>query len=99
MRKIVFGLYGGAVGTDAWEFYEVPEDVTDEELSDYAWELAVDHAAMYGYYPRYEYEGELSEEELEDECYTEYIDGWWEPYDPDKHDGHRVGGDTSWRTF
>jgi len=51
MRKIVIGMDAGMAGTDAWEFYEVPDDVTDEELSDFAWQCGKDHAEMYGIYP------------------------------------------------
>ena len=51
MRRIVIGMYAGFAGTDAWEFYEVPDEISDEELSDFAWACAKNHAEMYGVDP------------------------------------------------
>lgn len=96
MRKIVVGMDAGFAGTDAWEFYLVPDSVTDDELSDFAWQRGLNHAEMYGVYPRDEYEEEA--EQGGDE-YSDNIEGWWEPYDPEKHDGHSHTGTPHWETY
>ena len=99
MRKIVLFLHTGYCGMDSWEFWEVPETTTEDELYDLAWQCAKDNAEMYGIYPRHEYEGEEEGYNEEDECYSDNIEGSFEDYDPDKHDGYRVGGDTSWNQY
>jgi hypothetical protein len=98
MRKIVIGMDAGMAGTDSWAFWLVPDDVSDDELSDFAWELARDHAEMYGIYPREEY-ADTEDFDEDDESYSDSIEGWWEVYSPDEHDGHRVGGDRSWQEY
>lgn len=97
MRKIVIGMDAGMAGTDAWEFWLVPESMTDEQLDQLAWQCGKDHAEMYGIYPREEYCEEPDFDE-DDESYSEGIEGWWEPYDANIHDGHRIGDDRSWNT-
>ncbi len=98
MRKIAIGMDAGMVGTDSWEFWVVPESMTDDELHELCWERAKDHAEMYGIYPRHEYE-DTEDFDEDDESYSEGIEGWWEDYDPEQHDGYRVGGDTSWQEY
>lgn len=97
--KIVIGVDAGMAGTDSWEFYKVNANSDDKARSDFAWECAKAHAEMYGIYPRYEYAEaaeENGEEFEDDDSYSDNIEGWWEEYDPAKHDGHRIGGDNSW---
>jgi hypothetical protein len=91
----------GQVGTDAWEFYEVPDDVTEEELNDYAWQLGIQHAEMYGIYPREEYaaDPDISDEELDSDSYSDDISGWWEDYDPEKHDKYSHNGTPHWEQY
>lgn len=98
MRKIVIGMHAGQAGTDSWEFYLVPESISDTELSDFAWERAKDHAEMYGIYPREEY-ADTEDYDEDSESYSDNIEGWYEDYDSEKHDSHRVGGDTSWNSY
>lgn len=95
MRRIVIGMDAGYAGTDSWEFYEVPEGISDDELSDFAWQCGLNHAESYGYYPRPDYETD----DEDDECYSDNIEGWWEDYDPVKHDGHRIGGEIRWERY
>jgi hypothetical protein len=101
MRKIVIGMHAGMAGTDDWEFYEVPDDVTDEELGDFAWQLAVQHAETYGIYPLSEYvdNEDISDEELDSDSYSDNIEGWYEEYDPKKHDGHSMNGIPNWQDY
>jgi hypothetical protein len=97
MRKIVLFLHTGYCGMDSHEFWEVSPAATDDELNELCWERAVQHADMYGIYPRSEYE---DEPEFEDgDQYSDNIEGSFQDYDPDKHDGYRVGGDTSWQQY
>jgi hypothetical protein len=97
MRKIVLFLHTGYCGMDSHEFWEVSDTATDDELNDLCWERAVDHAGSYGVYPRDEY---MDEPEFEDgDQYSDNIEGSFQDYDPEEHDGYRVGGDTSWSTY
>lgn len=97
MRKIVLFLHTGYVGIDSHEFWEVSETATQQELDELCWERAKDHAEMYGIYPYEEY---YDEPDFEDnESYSHGIEGSFEDYNPELHDGHRVGGDTSWQEY
>ena len=98
MRKIVIGMHAGMAGTDAWEFYLVPESVTDEELSEFAWTKGKENAEMYGVYPREEY---LDEPDFEEdlESYSDNIEGWCEKYNANKHDSYSMTGTPDWQTY
>lgn len=97
MRKIIFHLSVGIAGMDATENGTYSDDVTDEQLNDDAWLLALQNAESYGYYPTEYIEEEdfsgLSEDEVEEvaQMYVDGIEGWWEDYDPEKHDGLACG--------
>jgi hypothetical protein len=71
---------------DAHGALELPDDHTEKELSDACWDMALDNADMYGYYPP------SDDMDDDDEYVTEGIEGWAEVYDPEKHDMHRAGG-------
>jgi hypothetical protein len=83
---------------DAWEFWKVPVTTTEDELYALAWERAKDNAESYGIYPREEY---TDEEDYDDdsESYSDGIEGSFEDYDSDKHDGHTVGGIPDWQVY
>lgn len=92
--KFVFKAHAGQAGTDTCEFYILTEDTPESVLQDEANQFAYDHAEMYGIYPAHQYsEEDIAEDE---ESYSENIEGWYEIYDPEEHDGHRIGDDTSW---
>lgn len=97
MRKMVLMLTAG-VGMNSAEFFNVPADMTDEELSDYAWESAVQFASSYGLEPEVFRDTILDEDEDEDEYgndnYTDDIEGWFEEYSPEEHDGLVCGYDS-----
>lgn len=96
MRKIVFFLNAGCAGTDEAQAWVFNKPITDDELSDMAWELAVAHAESYGIYPMSEMpEGydEDSEDGWLSDQYNDNIEGYWEEYDAEKHDGRIVYGD------
>lgn len=108
MIKVVLFLDAGFAGTDAYEFWEVDEtdwlrytgkldDGKPDVLGDDAWQVAVQHAETYGIYPE---EHRSDDENDEDGCeYSHNIEGYFVLYDPKKHDGLRVGNDTSWQTY
>jgi len=99
-RKIVIGMDAGFAGTDAWEFYEVPVTLTEVELDRLAWDCAKQHAEMYGVYPLSEYEGdEDPDESIDGDQYSDNIEGWWEDYDAEKHDGHTTTGTPHWEQY
>lgn len=100
-KKMVLRLYAGCAGTDSAEFWLVPVDATQQEIEDFAWECAIDHAARYGIYPESERPDDWDEDEehMGSDSYSDNIDGWFEDYDPKKHDGLRVGNDESWQEW
>jgi len=98
MRKIVISLHTGYCGMDSHEFWEVSPSATDEELYELCWQRAKDHAETYGIYPYSEYCDEPDFDE-DDDSYSDNIEGSFEDYDPELHDGHRVGSDTSWQRY
>jgi len=95
MRKIVICMDAGMAGTKAYEFWEFPDSVTTKELDTFAWEAGYQHADMYGIYPEYQY----TEEDIEEdpESYSSDIEGYWEEYDSEKHDGHSMTGIPEWK--
>jgi hypothetical protein len=89
--RIVIGMNAGMCGTDNMEGYVLTQDYTDEELGDIAWNIGVEHASMYGVYPECDRpEGE--EDDEDGETYSENIEGWWEEYNQEKHEGHITYG-------
>lgn len=93
-KRIVVNVFAG-IGAKDMEAWIVPADISEEELSDFAWDQAVNHAESYGIYNP----GEASdwEEGDEDAYYNdlsdwECVEGWWEPYDSEKHDGRLLRG-------
>lgn len=100
MRKLVLHLTTGSVGTDAWEFWEVPEETSQKELDNFAWEQAQSNAEMYGIYLRDEYsENDIDEDDIDGDQYDDNISGDWQEYDPDKHDWHTMTGTPNWEKF
>jgi hypothetical protein len=91
MRKIYFSYSTGYVGMDSHEVVEYPDDVTNSELDQDAWYAALQHAETYGIYPPSDddFDEDGFERESEDSpCYSgDSIEGHWEEYDPNKHDG------------
>ena len=84
MRKLVLHLDAGIAGTDTAEAYLVPDDVTENELDDFAWERAIDHAQSFGMYPESERPEDCDEDEKD--SYTDNIEGWFEEYNAKEHD-------------
>lgn len=69
---------------DNHEAWLIPDDVSDEDLDNWAWERAVDHAESYGIYPPNE-DGE-EDEENEPEYSGDNIEGSWRLFE-DKDEG------------
>jgi hypothetical protein len=85
MKRYVVFLETGYAGMDTCEALSMPDDHTEEELSQAAWDMAVDHASSHDI--------EASDcIETEEEYSGENVEGWAEPYDPEKHDMLRPGG-------
>ena len=98
-KKMVLHLDAGFACMDAAEFWKIPVNISENELSNLAWERALDHAEMYGIYPENCRPDDWDEEEEGGDSYTDNIEGYFEDYDPEKHDGLRVGGDDSWQVY
>lgn len=99
MRKIIFHYSVGYAGMDGVDAVAYPDDVTEDQLNEDAWLGALQHAESYGYYNRADYdEADIPTEEEEEEQgwnadqYVDSIEGWWEDYNPEEHDGLVPGG-------
>ena len=93
MRRIAFMGSAGMSGTDYCEVEEVPDETTNEQLNQEAWDRAVDWASMYGVeQPSDEY-NEDEEEDWDDRSgYWDNVEGYWEEYDYEKHGSLKSGG-------
>lgn len=99
MKKYIVFMYVGFCGMDGVEALCMDDNHTQEELENAVWEMAVNHAEMYGYYPEHEapedYDPDSEDfDENSGDNYVDSIEGYAEEYDPEKHDGHSIGG--SW---
>lgn len=75
-------------GTDNYEAWFVPPEATNTKLDDFAWEAAVQHAERYGVYP----ESYREDDDEEDDSYSDNIEGYFQEYNSEKHDGRLVFG-------
>ena len=86
MYKYFVSMYTGYCGSDGHDVVESDVELSEEDCSLEAWEMAVQHAAAYGY--------ELCSNDCEDDdCDMEHpdntnIEGSMVPYVPEKHDMH-----------
>lgn len=103
-RRVVFFASCGT-GTEIAEAWLIEaEDLskwTDDRLSDEAWQFAKDHAEMYGVYPpEFDEDGEpIDDEEGLHGFEWDNVEGYWEEYNAEKHDGHLLRGtqkEVSW---
>lgn len=93
MRKIIFIYHTGYCGSDGIDAATYHDDITDDELHQDAWCGAIEHAERYGIYP--ESDRDLYEEEgaeIDDDDFSSNIEGYWEDYNPKKHDMLKPGG-------
>ena len=97
-KKMVLHLDAGFAGISATEFWKIPVNISENDLSNLAWVCACNHAEMYGIYPESCRPDDLDEEDDVD-SYSDNIEGYFEDYDQEKHDGYRVGGDDSWQVY
>lgn len=86
MRKIYFKYHTGYCGMDSVEVVEFSDDVSEGELNDYAYQGALDNAETYGIYPT-DYTSEEVDDDEDSDNYSDNIEGYWEDYDAEKHDG------------
>ena len=84
-----------SVGAKEYTAWEVPARISSQDLDSLAWEAAVSYAEMYGVNDPGEYVEEEwdSEQDYEVALHDwEQVDGWWEVYHAEKHDGHLLYG-------
>ena len=98
-KKMVLHLDAGFAGMDGAEFWKIPVNISENDLSNLAWECACNHAEMYGIYPENCRPDDLDEEEEDGDSYSDNIEGYFEDYDPKVHDGYRIGEDDSWQVY
>lgn len=87
-------MHVGYVGMDGYDLLSMPDDATEYEVQDAAHLMALEHAESYGYYPSGdEYpEEDDSDDDWNSDRISDNIEGYAEPYDPEKHDSLRAGG-------
>lgn len=73
---IKVNLDAGFAGTDTYFYVLLKRDFTEDELNDTMWDIAKNHAEMYGVYPEEEY----TEEEIAEnpDSYSHNIEGYFE---------------------
>lgn len=93
MRKLIAHLETGFAGSKAHVAVTFDDDTSENEINEIVYGMALDHAESYGYYP-YPDDDEDFDEDLDEEYegYTQGIEGYYEEYDPKKHDMLRAGG-------
>lgn len=90
--RIHIGLDAGFAGMDEKTNYTLSEDLSEKELDELCWDMALSHAEGYGVYYATHYEEEDRDDEDDGDNYTNNIGGYWELYDEKKHHGHHEGG-------
>lgn len=85
MRKIILrGSAAKSVGTNFAQLEEFPDDVTNDQLHEAAFQASIENAEAYGW--SYTGSDEFIEDD-EDFISDSELDYYWEDYDPEKHDG------------
>lgn len=108
MKKVILRLDCGIgmhsadsylVSEEDWAIYKSATNILAEDfLAQVAWDEAVQFAESYGIYPESDRLEEFDEEQESygrDE-YSDAIEGWFEEYNPDEHDGLIIGSQTEW---
>ena len=86
--KIVIGMGAGFAGSESMNAYILTRDYAEDQLGDIAWQEGLQHAEMYGIYPR-DWDWDLDNDEDEGgDQYSDNIEGWWALYDENEHAGH-----------
>lgn len=95
--KIIMHLETGFCGMDQHEFWQVPDDISEDELNKLAWHQALDNAESYGIYSLEDFDE--NDSSLDEADYSENIEGYWELYCPEKHDQYMVGNEIFWNEY
>jgi hypothetical protein len=90
MKKLIVKMHTGYIGMDEYDILVMPDDATEDEISEEAYQMALGHAESFGIYP---YPDDFDENEEDDSIYSYDIEGYViGEYDPEKHDMYRSGG-------
>jgi len=89
MRKLIAHLYTGYCGSDGHAAFSVEDDASEDEIDQIVYEMALEHACSFGYYP---YPDDDEDFDEENDGYSYSIEGAWEDYIPEEHDRYRGGG-------
>lgn len=81
----------GFAGMDAHDILTMPDDATEDDIDDEAYQMALSNAEMHGIYP---YPDEkFSDEDIDEASLSDNIEGWSiGEYVPELHDRYRPGG-------
>lgn len=83
------------VTEEDWKAY-IEGDHSRDDLADYAWQEAVQFAESYGIYPESEKDYDEDDRFRHSDSYCNDIEGWFELYEPDEHDGLMCGTQQEW---
>ncbi len=110
-RKIAICLFAG-IGMETWEFYKVRPTVPDSLISAFAYHKAIEWAESYGIYYPGDAPDEADYEEGDEDAFQdamdewdsanhnwEQVEGYFEEYNPDEHDGHSMTGTPEFQEF
>ncbi len=86
MIKIVFRGSAPLMGTDYAYFEEFPVMPSERELEEIALQHAYDHTESFGTVFENEEDEGFDQDDSRHFLMSD-IDGWWEVYDPAKHEG------------
>lgn len=93
-RKLAVFLEVGYAGMSTVEFIEIDDAMTEEQLAALVWDMAKDHAEMYGYYPEEDMPDDFDEENEDADLYPSNIEGYYEEYDSIQHDRYTNTGES-----
>lgn len=93
MCRYIYFDVGCGVGMHYTHVYDC-FGLSDNEISDMAWELAIECANSFGdFYSMDDAESLKESDEWDDRSFCdEDLEYTWEEYNPEKHDMHRSGG-------
>lgn len=84
----------GFAGMDAHDILTMPDDATEDEIADEAYQMALSNAEMYGIYPYPDEDfDDFDDEDIDEASLSDNIEGWSiGEYVPALHDKYHPGG-------
>lgn len=90
MGKVVIRLEAGAETPDTWEYFNVQNGVTGDELAEFATKRSVWNAQNLGL---------VTQEEIDSGNISASIKGTWDSYNPYVHNQYAVNDTPDWKDY